>query len=194
MAASLQKQWLGEINISDWKTALGKIVKEWPYTGKKRGDLFLILCGSFIGFTEREVLGQKSPLFGRRTAQIKLNPFPYFEAAHFHPSWSIENQAIAWYICGGIPYYLEFFEESKSIESNIIDNMLDEHSALYHEPDFLLREELRELPVYNGILTAISDGKHKISEIASRTGIDEKNSVITFKNCVSWDTFQKNIP
>ena len=41
----------------------------------KRGRVMLILCGSMIGFMEREVLGAKSPLFGRRTAQIRLAPF-----------------------------------------------------------------------------------------------------------------------
>lgn len=33
---------------------------------------------------EREVLGQRSPLFGRRTGQILLRPFNHLEAARFH--------------------------------------------------------------------------------------------------------------
>ena len=44
----------------------------------------VILCGSYVGFMEREVLGKKSPLFGRRTAQILLRPFGFEEATAFH--------------------------------------------------------------------------------------------------------------
>src|SRR5262249_4487309 len=54
---------------------------------RSSGNLFLILCGSYVGFMERQVLGRKSPLFGRRTAQIHLRPFSYQEAAGFHPTY-----------------------------------------------------------------------------------------------------------
>jgi hypothetical protein len=38
----------------------------WDETGKG-SKLYVILCGSFVSFMEREILGQKSPLYGRRT-------------------------------------------------------------------------------------------------------------------------------
>ncbi len=34
----------------------------------------LILCGSLVGFVEREVLGARSPLYGRRRASVRLEP------------------------------------------------------------------------------------------------------------------------
>jgi hypothetical protein len=46
----------------------------WDMRWKARGDIVLILCGSYLGFMEKEVLGEKSPLHGRRTAQILLGP------------------------------------------------------------------------------------------------------------------------
>jgi len=145
----------------------------WDREWKGNGKILLILCGSYIGFMEREVLGRKSPLYGRRTAQIQLKPFPFFEAAQFHASWSEENRAIAWFLCGGVPYYLELVDSHMSIENNIVANFLNEHSALFGEPDFLLREELRQLPVYNGILTALGTGCRRPSEIAAWTGVAE---------------------
>lgn len=48
--------------------------ERWDRSWRHTGNVFLILCGSYIGFMEREVLGKKSPLFGRRTAQILLRP------------------------------------------------------------------------------------------------------------------------
>ena len=142
---------------------------------KKRGDVLLILCGSCIGFMEREVLGEGSPLFGRRTAQILLKPFSFREAALFHPGWSAADQAQAYYVCGGVPLYLRFFSPADSIRANIESNLLSEFAPLYREPDFLLREELREVANYYGILIALSSGSRTSGAIARQTGIRERS-------------------
>ena len=41
---------------------------------KDNCKLYLILCGSSMSFMEEQVLGYKSPLYGRRTAQFKIMP------------------------------------------------------------------------------------------------------------------------
>ena len=82
----------------------------WDRHWQKTGKVMLILCGSYVGFMEREVLGKKSPLFGRRTAQILLKPFAYREAAEFHPRWALADRARAYFICGGVPLYLRMFD------------------------------------------------------------------------------------
>ena len=48
---------------------------------KENSHLFLILCGSSMSFMEHQVLGYKSPLYGRRTAQIKVQPFDIMQAS-----------------------------------------------------------------------------------------------------------------
>lgn len=146
--------------------------KLWDRKWKARGDVFLILCGSYLGFMEREVLGRKSPLFGRRTAQIFLQPFGFREAAEFHPRYSRLDQARTYFLCGGVPFYLLFFRDGISVQQNILRNFLSEHSALHREPDFLLREELREVENYYAILTAIASGHARPREIAKASGLD----------------------
>ena len=79
-----------------------------------RCNVFLILCGSYMGFMEKKVLGEKSPLFGRRSGQILLKPFSFLEAGKFHPHWSTTEKAKVFFICGGIPYYLKFFSQKIS--------------------------------------------------------------------------------
>ena len=142
---------------------------------KERGDVLLILCGSYLGFMEKEVLGAASPLFGRRTAQILLRPFRFREAALFHPGWSVADKAQAYFVCGGIPLYLRFFSAADSIRTNIENNLLSEFAPLYREPDFLLREELREVENYYGILIALSSGSATPGAVARHTGIRERN-------------------
>ena len=155
---------------------LPSVIQEyWDRSWRKSGNMLVILCGSYIGFMEREVLGRKSPLFGRRTAQILLRPFTYLEAADFHPRWSLVNRALAYFICGGIPLYLRFFKQTRSVEKNIEENVLDEFGPLFREPDFLLREELRDVENYYAVLTAVAAGHASNQGIATQTGIPERS-------------------
>jgi len=147
----------------------------WDRSWKRSGRIMLILCGSFIGFMEREVLGQKSPLFGRRTAQIKLGPLSYLEAAQFQPSASLVDRASTYFVCGGVPLYLEMFDPARSVEQNIEHAVLDEHSPLFREPDFLLREELREIETYYAVLLSLATGSATHKDIAVRTQIPERS-------------------
>jgi uncharacterized protein len=140
----------------------------------RKGNVMLILCGSYFGFMEREVLGKQSPLFGRRTGQILLRPFGYREAALFHPKYSVNDKARTRFICGGMPYYLKAFSPSRSVEQNIAATLFDELGVLYREPDFLLREELRELANYHSILMALANGKTANAEISAATGIGDR--------------------
>jgi hypothetical protein len=159
-----------------------------------RGDIFLILCGSYIGFMEREVLGAQSPLFGRRSAQILLKPFSYREAAMFHPGLSLQERAQVYFICGGIPFYLRFFTEYDSIRVNIEKNLLNEFAALYREPDFLLREELRELEKYYGILISLSSGSLTSRAIARHTGIGERHIYYYLQHLVELGYVSRRYP
>lgn len=147
----------------------------WDRRWRSSGNILVILCGSYVGFMEREVLGRKSPLFGRRTGQILLRPFGYREAALFHPSYSLVDRARAYFICGGVPWYLARFDVRRSVESNVVAEVLAEHAPLRHEPEFLLREELREVESYFAVLLSIAQGRVTPRDISQVTGIGERS-------------------
>jgi len=147
----------------------------WDRRWRSSGRILLILCGSYVGFMEREVLGRKSPLFGRRTAQILLRPFGYREAALFHPAYSPVDRARAYFICGGVPWYLGRFDPRRSVEANVVAEVLAEHAPLRHEPEFLLREELREVESYFAVLLAIASGQVTPRDISAVTAIGERS-------------------
>lgn len=140
----------------------------------RRGRVMLILCGSMIGFMEREILGAKSPLFGRRTAQIHLQPFGMQEAAAFHPRWSRTDQAKVRFVVGGVASYLRAFDPARSFEHNLRANLLSEFAPLFQEPEFLLREELRDVASYQAVLSAIASGETSIRGIAAAAGLPER--------------------
>ena len=67
-------------------------------------NIFLILCGSSVSFMINEVMGYKSPLYGRITAHLEVKkPFDYLESAEFFPNYSQEEKLLAYGILGGIP-------------------------------------------------------------------------------------------
>ena len=137
----------------------------------KNTPVFLILCGSSISMMEDEVLSYKAPLYGRRTGQIFLKPFPFFEAKKFYPNTSFARCLGLYSIAGGNPSYLKIFNPRLSLETNIKRNILQPEAFLYNEVEFILREELREPRNYFAILKAIALGRNKISEIVNETGL-----------------------
>ena len=147
----------------------------WDRNWRDAHNVMLLVCGSYIGFMERDVLGKASPLFGRRTSQIHLRPFGYLDAARFHPRWSPTDRARAYFLVGGLPQYLLCLDDTRSINDNIRRHLLDEFAPLFHEPAFLLREELREIAPYHSILFAIASGRNTVRAVASSTGIPERN-------------------
>lgn len=133
---------------------------------KKNKNIFLILCGSSVSFMESEIMGSKSPLHDRQTSTLEIKPFDYLESSLFFPNYSTEEKLLAYGILGGVPRYLEGFDDTKSIEMNIAEKILKNGAYLHDEPRNLLKAELRETNVYNSILTAISNGKNKVTEIS----------------------------
>lgn len=139
---------------------------------KDNTKLFIIICGSSMSFMERQVLGYQSPLFGRRTAQIKVKPFDFFESLGFCKSFTNEEKAVLYGITGGVPQYMSFIDEACSLKENIIKNFLSVNGYLYEEPTNLLKQELREPGTYNAIIRAIATGSSKSSEISTKVGLE----------------------
>lgn len=137
-----------------------------------QSKLYLILCGSSMSFMEYQVLGYESPLYGRRTAQFKIEPLTYRETAQFHPELSDEDNALVYGITGGVPHYINKLNVRSGIDEALLENVFDRSSYLYEEPENLLKQELREPAVYNSIITAIAEGASKQGEIASKTGLE----------------------
>lgn len=159
--------YLGE-NAPEFASVLQReIDREWS-----RLNIMIVLCGSSVTFMENEVLGEKSPLFGRRTGQIDLMPFDYAAAARFFPGYSPEDKAIAYGITGGIAKYLSVMDPVRTLDDNIRRNFFDVSGYFYEEPKNLLRQEFRDVSLYFAIISAVGSGSTQVSEIASKTGFD----------------------
>lgn len=131
-------------------------------------NITLILCGSSISFMENEIMGYKSPLYGRSTMQLELKAFDYLESSKFFPYYSLTDRLLSYGILGGIPCYLASFDPSKSLKWNIAHNILRTGAFLQNEPQMLLKMELREPNIYNSIFEAIAFGASRLNDIATK--------------------------
>ena len=138
---------------------------------KDDSNLFMMLCGSSLSFMREQVLGEKSPLYGRRTAQLELKPLDFFDARQFFPHMDVRDAVTVYGMVGGIPLYLLQFDENATLAENIESAFLDPSSILYEEPLNLLKQEVQKAPMYNAIIGAIASGKTENNQIATTAGI-----------------------
>jgi AAA+ ATPase superfamily predicted ATPase len=156
--------------------------------------LFLILCGSSMSFMEKQVLGYKSPLYGRRTAQLKLSPLDYRTSAEMLTGFTSEERIILYSIVGGIPEYLSRIDNGLSMFDNLRDLLFDPSGRLFEEPTNLLKQELRIPHTYNAIITAIADGSSRLNEIATRAGIETSQCSKMLNNLGGLELVKKEVP
>ena len=161
---------------------------------KDNSKLMLILCGSSMSYMEDNVLAYKAPLYGRRTAQMKIEPFDFDECCTYLRGLSDEDKAYIYGIVGGTPQYLLQMNDSLSVEENIKNTYLNPMSFLYEEPLNLLKQEVREPAIYNAIITAVATGHSRMSEISTKVG--ESTTVCSgyLKNLISLGIIKKETP
>lgn len=160
----------------------------------KDSKLFLILCGSSMSFMEEQVLGYKSPLYGRRTAQFKIHPFTFFEAEEMLQSFHREERAILYGVTGGIPEYLSRINQQMNMDDNIIHLFFEESGRLFEEPSNLLKQELREPMTYHSIISAIAGGASRLNEIATKTGMETSGCSNQLTSLTALGLVKKEVP
>ncbi len=161
---------------------------------KDISKMMLILCGSSMSYMEDHVLSYKAPLYGRRTAQIKLQPFSFEETCRLFKNFSDEDKALLYGVFGGTPQYLLQVNEKLTVAENIKNTYLNPDSSIFEEPVNLLKQEVREPAIYMAVISAIATGSSRMSEICSKVG-EETNKVSTYiKNLVMLGIVQKESP
>ena len=161
---------------------------------KDTSKVMLILCGSSMSYMEDNVLAYKAPLYGRRTAQMKILPFDFEETCRYFKNFSSEDKALIYGIVGGTPQYLLQMNDKQSIEDNIKNTYLNPVSFLFEEPTNLLKQEVREPAIYTAIITAIATGVSSMSEMATIVGEDTNVCTSYIKNLMNLGIVQKETP
>ncbi|MDY6340672.1 MAG: ATP-binding protein [Lachnospiraceae bacterium] len=182
--------------------ALLSVLQKYIDTRWSEQDMMIILCGSSLSFMENKVLSEKSPLFGRRNTQIRLEAFDYLEAAEFVPDYSAEDKAIIYGITGGVAKYLAMIDPRGSADDNIKAQFFNTDGYLYDEPRNLLAQEFTDVALVNNVIEQIASGSNTVNEISQKIGQNSSTvlyaldkliqvGLITKKKCITEEKNRK---
>ena len=223
VAENLKSDLIKEANIESWETIFKEIVNEtknkkvvvideFQYLGKsnsaipsifqkiwdeylKDNNIMLILCGSLINMMETQTLSYNSPLYGRRTGQIKLKQIPFRNYREFFEKEIDGKKIIEKYaVTGGVPKYIESFNTNKNIYDEIQENILNKQSYLYEEPMFLLKNEVTDVGSYFSIIKSIAAGNKKLGNIASNLSTNPTNLTKYLETLINLDILEREVP
>ena len=197
-----EKSDLKKVIVLDEFQYLGKVNPSFPSIFQRIWDeilkdknIMVILCGSLINMMESQTLNYTSPLYGRRTGQIKLKQIPFENYNDFFESKMSEKELIEKYaITGGIPKYIESFKESSNIFDEIKRNILNKQSYLYEEPNFLLQNEVSEVGSYFSIIKSIAAGNRKLSSISSSLAVNSTSLSKYLQTLINLDILEREVP
>lgn len=161
---------------------------------KDTSKLMLILCGSSMSYMEDHVLSYKAPLYGRRTAQMKVMPFGFADTCRYFNNFSDEDKALIYGIVGGTPQYLLQMDDRLSVADNIKNTFLNPVSSLFEEPENLLKQEVREPALYNAVITAVATGASRMAEISTKVGEDTSVCTNYLNNLMALGLIKKETP
>ncbi|MCZ7358146.1 MAG: ATP-binding protein [Candidatus Methanoperedens sp.] len=160
----------------------------------KKMNLKLILCGSSISMMQKITLSYASPIYGRRTGQIDLQPLNYLDFRGLFDDWDEESILGAYAALGGIPRYAEEFDRSKTLHENVMKAFLDKDAFLYKEAKFLLMEELKDFANYFSILKAVALGKSTFNEISNFSGVSTSKLFVYLSKLIELNVIRRDIP
>lgn len=160
----------------------------------KDRQVMVILCGSLISMMQSQTLAYDSPLYGRRTAQIRLMQIPFAYYHQFFPDKSRKELIEMYAVTGGVPKYIELFSQSKDIYSAIEKCVLNCSGYLYDEPHFLLQQEVSEVGSYFSIIKAIAAGNTKLSAIAGVLEVKSTSLTKYLKTLIDLDILEREVP
>lgn len=187
------------------------VIDEYPYLAKtdpsipsllqkhidhawKNSKLMLVLCGSSMSFMESQVLGYKSPLYGRKTSQLRILPFDFFESRDFCPDFSLEQQAVLYGALWGVPEYYTHVNPERDLDANLIDLFFKSGGRLFEEPMNLLKQEMRVPATYNAVITSIAQGASRLNEIATRAGLETGATSNALSSLMELGIVRREIP
>ena len=154
-------------------------------------NLMLILCGSALSFMEKKVLSEKSPLFGRRDNQIKLEAFHYRDSALFVPNYSGEDKAICYGVTGGVAKYLSLIDSTISLDENIKRLFFRKDGYLFEETRNLLVQEFTDITLVNNIIEQIASGENTINIIAGKLNENDTTVLYSLEKLISVGLVEK---
>ena len=152
--------------------------------------MFLFLSSS-VNWVENSMVEDFGPAARAIYSTIKCKEFTFLELVKRFPDMTVEKTIYANAILGGVPEYLNYWNEKSSVKENILRLFLRKDAPLLYGAENFLKKELRELGAYNAILASLASGKNKLNDIYARTGFSRAKISVYLKNLIELDVVEK---
>ena len=140
-------------------------------------NIFTIILGSDVSFLKRELEDRKSPLYKRRTFEMRIGKLPFDEAILFLDGMSREDQCAYLSLMSSYPYYLAAVEADHSFDENVQSLLFNEFGTFFTLPDQVLSNSTKVQDVYNAILHSVAHRHYSLKEIS--LDIHEESSKVS---------------
>jgi AAA+ ATPase superfamily predicted ATPase len=131
----------------------------------------IVLTGSHIGMMV-DLMSYHAPLYGRFAAQLPVDPLSFAALRDFLPRYTAAERVAVYAVTGGIPAYLERFDDMEGIGANI-QRLFMQRTGMFRSEPFLLVGDVirRETQTYEAVLKAVALGRRTPKEIGSMLGV-----------------------
>jgi AAA+ ATPase superfamily predicted ATPase len=148
----------------------------------------------------RTTLAYDSPLYGRRTGQLRMRPLTFSALRETFADHAFNDVVELYAVSGGVPVYVEALvdgvgqSQRASLMSKIDECVLDPGGRLYDEPRFVLSGEVSDTTTFFSILHTIALGNRQQTHIAGKLGLSTNYLSSYMRILLDLEALEKRIP
>lgn len=167
--------------------SLGKLKMKKLYPG----PVMIVLATSDLVWAGQNLEQNMGDAYRKVDGIIKVEDLNFLEVVRAFPDYSSGECIRIYGVLGGVSAYLNRWDVTKDFKANICKLVLSEDGYLFHEAESLISRELRELSVYNTILSYIAQGYTKLNDLFHKTGFSRAKISVYMKNLGHFDIVEK---
>ncbi len=155
------------------------------------GPVLILLTSSSLTWVKRDMESTLGEDLKAIDVMMPLADLTFLDVVRTLPKYTVAQAVQTYGIIGGVPAYLDRWDGDKGVKENICDLVLDGRGFLHGEAEAFISGELRELAVYDTILSAMASGKEKLNDLYQETGYSRAKISVYLKNLASFDVIEK---
>lgn len=169
---------------SDFMADVSRLVRDEP-------KVMVILSCSSVAWVENSMVKAMGNYAFSINAFMKLKEFSYSDFINRFHNTEPRELLYIYAITGGNPGYVDRWNENISIKENICRLFLTDKGAWYKEALNYVKDEFREISVYNTILSCLAMGRNKLNDIHEYTGYGRDKISVYLKNLIAREIVEK---
>ena len=155
------------------------------------GPVQIILASSDVAWVEQELRDCLGEHMKKIKETIKLQDLTFLDLVRAYPELSVAEVVKVYGVIGGISSYVSRWNPKADLRTNICRNVLSPYGFLHQQAEQFISLRLRELSVYETILSAIAAGNRKLNDLYHLTGYNRAKISVYLKNLMEIDVIEK---